>query len=96
MNKGDNKVTPLMSKEDCLINITTCKSQMLNEDFYKFVVPSMTGLFQAIKGLSKAPDLASGVGSSIPRRLLHVDLFLRGEFTIQIHTFDINLMELEI
>jgi hypothetical protein len=44
----------------------------------------------------KVPDLASGVGSWVTRRLLHVDLFMQGEFTIQIGTFDVDLVKFKI
>jgi hypothetical protein len=60
------------------------------------VVPSTTGLFEAVEGFLKVPNLASGVGSWVARRLLHVYLFARGEFAIKIGTFDVDLMELEI
>jgi hypothetical protein len=48
MNKDDDKVMPLVSKEDCLVDIATCKSQVLDEDFNKLVVPSTPRLFEAI------------------------------------------------
>jgi hypothetical protein len=40
--------------------------------------------------------LSGGVRSRVTRRLTYVNDFVSGEFTIQICTFDINVMQLHV
>jgi hypothetical protein len=96
VNKHNDETFTIMTKKDGLVNIAPRESQVLEHDLDELMVPMACRLLQAIEGFEEVPNLARGVGSMKTGGLFHVDVFMRGEFTIYVGFFDVNLMELEI
>jgi hypothetical protein len=60
------------------------------------LIPPMSGLFQAIQDFAEMTDKVLVAWESEARGLGHVDDLVRSEYSIEIGTFDVNLMDLII
>ena len=86
----------LTMEEHCLVDVATHEAKMLQHYVDKTLVPLVAWLLKIVQSLLEMTNEMRGVGDMVTGWLRHVDDFAIGEFSIEICTFDVNLMHFHV
>ena len=90
----DNRVWGLgVFVENSLIDFALLEAKG-SEDLSEFLVPASTSLFEPVQGLAKVQNV-SRVVLAISRGVTHMQYLLGCELTVQVHTLDVDLVQLK-
>jgi hypothetical protein len=92
-DKNDHLASGL-AEEHSVVDLALHQAEQLLQDFVKLLVPAVATLLESIERFLQAEDLPRVVRDT--RGLSHVDDLIVFEDTVEVSTFDVNLVYFEV